>query len=158
MNRHEEASSAGLTLAIVIGLILCLLLVGGGGVAGFLYLRQQTRLAHMRAEVEMERAQVESQLAQFGQTPGASHAARGTPQLIKIDFDTSGMYDVDGETLTGEELQIYPTEKAAANPGNIAVELRPADDTAYVLVSGLTALCEKSGVKDVTIGKTEVKE
>jgi biopolymer transport protein ExbD len=109
----------------------------------------------MRAEVEMERAQVESQLAQFGHTPGASHAASPAQQRITIEFDTSGLYTVDGESLTGEELQIYLTEKAAATPGGISVELRPADDTAYVLVSGVTAICEKAGVKDVSVGKVE---
>jgi biopolymer transport protein ExbD len=159
---HEERSPAGITLAIIIGLVLCLLLATGGGSGAVYVMRDRAHAARLKEERARELAMAEQQLQLYEhhlqmQTAAAAKAGKPTKE-ISIGIDVLGGYTLDGEAFSGEELQQYLANQAASNPQGVKVLIRPADETAYVLVAATTTLCERAGAKDVTLVKAEAQD
>jgi len=152
---HEERSNTGTTLAIIIGLLLCLLLVVGGGIGVVFVMRDRAYAAQLQAERDRERAMADRLL--YERTVVAAQAIPASAQAknIEIVIDTSGEYRIEGETFTGEELAVHLQQQVSVDPDAVSVTLRVVDDTAYLLLNGVTALCEKAGVKNISLAKAE---
>ena len=152
-DRRSDSSAAGAVIAVLVVLILSMV---GGGVAGagvwFLrssQVRQEALVQRERAmlqEVRAREAVVRAQAAETGAAIELKAVEEGITRLLTLKVDHAGALRLDDESLTLADLKIQSDEREP-----VELELQVDDRCLAKHVLAVVKTCDETGLANVQI-------